>query len=83
MARYGYRSSGSRGSYGSSSRGRSGSRSGYVKSYNNSTRQTCAQRYSPTKTSSGTWYDAEGNRVKDTKAYFGTIDSNGRYWKDC
>lgn len=80
MARYGYRSSKSSGrSYGRSSGNKSYGRSGHVKSYNNSTKQTCAQRYSPTKTNSGTWYDAGGSRVKDAKAYFGTIDSNGKY----
>ena len=85
MARYGYSSSRSSSgrSYRSSSSSRSSGRSGYAKSYNNSTKQTCAQRYSPTKTSSGTWYDAGGSRVQNTKAYFNTINSNGKYWKDC
>jgi len=78
MARYGYsRSSSSR-----SSSSRSYGRGGYTKSYNNSTRQTCAQRKSPTKTSSGTWYDAGGGKVHNTKAYFKAIESNGARWKD-
>lgn len=55
---------------------------GYCKSYNNSTKQTCAQRYSPTKTSKG-WYDAGGSKVRNTSSYFKTINSNGKYWKDC
>ena len=71
MARYGYSRSSSRSSRGS-----------YTKSYNNSTRQTCSQRYSPTKTSSG-WYDAGGGKVHNTKSYFSTIEKNGSYWKDC
>ena len=79
MARYGY----SRSSYSRSSSSRSSSRSGYTKSYNNSTRQTCSQRYSPTKTNSGTWYDAGGTRIGNTKAYFSTIKSNGAHWKNC
>ena len=78
MARYGYSHSSSR----SCRSSRSSSRSGYTKSYNNSTRQTCAQRYSPTKTSRG-WYDANGSKVRDTNAYFGTIEKNGEHWKDC
>jgi len=65
----------------SSHRSYSSSR-GYSKSYNNSTRQTCAQRKSPTKTSNG-WYDAGGSKVRNTSAYFSTINSNGKYWKDC
>ena len=78
MSRYGgYSRSSSR-----SSSSRSHGRSGYVKSYNNSTRQTCAQRYSPTKTSRG-WYDAGGHKVHNTKAYFDTIKANGEKWKDC
>ena len=76
MARYS-RSSSSK----SSSRSSYG-RSSYSKSYNNSTKQTCSQRYSPTKTSSG-WYDAGGSKVKNTKSYFSAIESNGKYWKDC
>jgi len=70
-------------SYSRSSSSRScSSRGGYTKSYNNSTRQSCAQRRSPTKTSSG-WYDAGGGKVHNTKAYFSAIDSNGAKWKDC
>jgi len=65
-------------SYSRSSRSTTSSR-GYTKSYNNSTRQTSAQRKSPTKTSSG-WYDVGGNKVRDTKAYFSTINSNGKKW---
>lgn len=79
MARYGY----SHSSYSSKGCSRSSSRGGYTKSYNNSTRQTCAQRYSPTKTCKGTWYDANGSKVNDTKAYFSTIEKNGKYWKEC
>ena len=56
--------------------------SGYKKSYDNSTKQTCAQRKSPTKRD-GKWYDAEGNIVKDTDAYFKTIEENGKIWEDC
>lgn len=78
MARYGYSRSSSR-SYGSS---RGSGKGGYTKSYNNSTRQTCAQRYSPTKTGKG-WYDAGGSKVRDTKAYFSTIEKNGAHWKEC
>jgi len=66
----------------SSSRSNSSRSGGYTKSYNNSTRQTCAQRYSPTKTSRG-WYDAGGSKVSNTKAYFSTIAKNGAHWKDC
>jgi len=66
----------------SSSRSYSSRSGGYSKSYNNSTCQTCAQRRSPTKTSSG-WYDAGGGKVHNTKAYFSTINSNGARWKDC
>jgi len=85
MARYGSYKSSSR-SYGSkccSSRSCSSSRSrsGYVKSYNNSTRQTRAQRLSPTKCGKS-WYDASGNKVKDTRAYFSTIEKNGKIWKE-
>jgi hypothetical protein len=77
-------SSRSRSGSGRSSRSYRSSRKGsYVKSHDNSTRQTCAQRYSPTKTRSGTWYDAEGNQVRDSKSYFGTIDANGKFWKKC
>ena len=61
---------------------RSSSRGGYSKSYNNSTRQTCAQRRSPTKTSRG-WYDAGGGKVHNTSAYFSAIKSNGAKWKEC
>lgn len=61
---------------------RSSSKSGYKKSYNNSTRQTCAQRFSPTKVGK-TWYDAEGNRVRNKDAYFDTVNKNGRYWEKC
>ncbi len=78
MARYS-RSSYSKSSSKSSSK--SYSRSSYTKSYNNSTKQTCAQRKSPTK-HNGSWYDAGGSKVRSTKAYFGTIDSNGKNWKD-
>ena len=70
-------------SYSRSYSSRSSSRGGgYTKSYNNSTRQTCSQRYSPTKTSRG-WYDAGGGKVPNTSAYFSTIKSNGAKWKDC
>ena len=79
MARYGY---GRSSSSSRSSSSRSYGRGGYTKSYNNSTRQTCAQRYSPTKTSRG-WYDAGGGKVHNTKAYFKAIESNGAKWKDC
>jgi hypothetical protein len=71
----------SRSSSGRRSSSRS-SRSSHTKSYNNSTRQTCAQRYSPTKVGK-TWYDAGGDKVKDTSSYFGTISKNGEYWKGC
>jgi len=76
MARYSY-------SYSGFSNYHSCSKGGYIKSYDNSTCQTCAQRYSPTKTRNGTWYDANGNRIRNTKAYFSTISSNGKYWKYC
>jgi hypothetical protein len=69
-------------SYSRSYSSRSSSRGGYTKSYNNSTRQTCSQRYSPTKTSRG-WYDAGGGKVHNTSAYFSTIKSNGAKWKEC
>ncbi len=52
------------------------------KSYDNSTKQTCAQRKSPTK-HNGKWYDAGGNEVKDTDAYFKEIESNGKRWEKC
>jgi len=65
-------------SYSRSSRS-SGSSRGYTKSYNNSTRQTSAQRNSPTKTSSG-WHDAGGSKVQNTSAYFSAINSNGKNW---
>ena len=68
--------------YGSSSSRSSSNKGGYKKSYDNSTKQTSSQRKSPTKTSSGTWYDAEGGKVHDTKAYFSTIEKNGKNWKD-
>ena len=54
----------------------------YLKSHDNSTYQTCAQKYSPTKIKN-TWYDAQGNKVQDKKAYFRTIEKNGRYWETC
>ena len=76
-----YSSSRSRGFSSSRSCGYS-SRGGYKKSYNNTTRQTCAQRYSPTKTSRG-WYDANGRKVRDTSSYFSTIEKNGKWWKGC
>lgn len=57
------------------------SKRGYKKSYDNSTRQTYGQRYSPSK-DRGTWYDAEGGKVRDRDAYFNTIERNGRYWED-
>jgi len=66
----------------SSSSHSSSSKGGYTKSYNNSTKQTCAQRNSPTKVGK-TWYDAGGDKVGNTKAYFDTINSNGQYWKGC
>jgi hypothetical protein len=53
----------------------------YRKSYDNSTRQTYGQRYSPTK-HYGRWYDASGNRIRDKEAYFDTVDRNGRYWEE-
>ncbi len=52
------------------------------KSHNNTTKQTCAQRYSPTK-HKGTWYDAEGNKIKNKKKYFKKLKENGKYWRDC
>jgi len=55
----------------------------YTKSYDNSTRQTCAQRYSPTKTSGNTWYDAGGDRIRSTSSYFETVERNGRHWEKC
>lgn len=69
-------------SYSRSSSRSSSSSKGYSKSYNNSTRQTCAQRKSPTKTSSG-WHDAGGGKVHNKSAYFSTIDSNGKNWESC
>jgi hypothetical protein len=75
-----------RSSYSKGSSSRSSSKSyssgGYKKSYNNSTKQTCAQRNSPTKVGK-TWYDAGGGKVKDTSAYFSKISENGKRWKDC
>ena len=66
------------------SSGSKGSKSGrYTKSYDNSTRQTCAQRYSPTKTSDDTWYDAGGERVRSVNSYFDAVDRNGRHWEKC
>ncbi len=52
------------------------------KSHNNTTKQTCAQRYSPTK-HKGTWYDSEGNKIKNKKKYFKKLKENGKYWRDC
>ena len=61
---------------------RDSSEPSHIKSYDNSTNQTCAQRKSPTK-HNGEWYDAGGNKIKDVDAYFKEVESNGKRWENC